>query len=63
MSPTVKREAGAATQAGPTIKTDGPNKAVGYHLEEKSAAPAEAMDRMMVMLGDISERMNRMESS
>uniref|UniRef100_A0AAV1T3H2 Uncharacterized protein n=1 Tax=Peronospora matthiolae TaxID=2874970 RepID=A0AAV1T3H2_9STRA len=31
------------------------------HLEEKSAAPMAAINQMLVMLGDLSERMNRME--
>ena len=51
INPTVKREAGLATQAGPAMKTDGPNKVVGYHLEDKSAAPVEEMDMMMALLG------------
>ncbi|CAI5706598.1 unnamed protein product [Peronospora effusa] len=63
MSPTIKREAGAAAQAKPTKVTDGFNKTAEKQLEDKSAAPMGAMDKMMGMLGDISESFNRLESS
>ena len=59
MSPT-KRDAGAAYQAEPDVVTDGPNKTNDHYLEEKSAAPLGAMDQMLAMLGDLSDRMNRM---
>ena len=55
----VKREAGAATKAYTFMKTDCPNKAVDYYLEEKSASPVEAISRMIAMVEDISERINR----
>ena len=42
---------------------DGPNKAIDDLLEEKSATPMGAMDQVLAMLGDLSERMNRMEVS
>uniref|UniRef100_A0AAV1TL75 Uncharacterized protein n=1 Tax=Peronospora matthiolae TaxID=2874970 RepID=A0AAV1TL75_9STRA len=64
MSPKIKREADAATQAKPAKVTDGPSKAAEIQLEEKLAAPKGAMDKMgVVMLGDISDRMNCTESS
>ena len=40
---------------------DGPNKANDDRLEEKSAAPMEAINQVLAMLGDLSEQMNRME--
>ena len=63
MSPTIKRVGGAAAQAKPTKVADGLNKATGEQFEEKSAAPMGAMDKMMTMLGDSSERLNRLENS
>ena len=60
MSPT-KRDAGAAYPAAPDVVTDGPNKTDDHLLEEKSAAPVGAMDQMLAMLGDLSDRLNRME--
>ena len=43
---------------------DGQSKTVDHQLEEKSAVPAAAaLDKMLVMLGELSERMCRMESS
>ncbi|CAI5723649.1 unnamed protein product [Peronospora farinosa] len=63
MSPTIKREAGAAAQAKPTKVTDSFNKTAEEQLEEKPAAPIGAMEKLIRMLGDISERLNRLESS
>ena len=60
MSPT-KRDAGAAAKAGPAVVIDGPNKTDNIYLEEKAAAPVATMDKVLDMLGDLSERMNRME--
>uniref|UniRef100_A0AAV1U801 Uncharacterized protein n=1 Tax=Peronospora matthiolae TaxID=2874970 RepID=A0AAV1U801_9STRA len=60
MSPK-KRDAGADYQAGPVVVTYGSNKTDNHHLEEKSAASVRAMDQMLAMLGDLSDRMNRME--
>ena len=37
------------------------NEVVNYLLEGKSAAPMAAMDKMLDMVGDLSERMNRMK--
>lgn len=62
MSPS-KRVAGAADQAAPAVVVDGSNMATDDPLEEKSAAPMGAMDQVLAMLGDLSERMNRMEVS
>ncbi|CAI5727347.1 unnamed protein product [Peronospora destructor] len=62
MSPT-ERVGGAARGATPAVVTDGPNTADDHHLEEKSAAVVGAMDKVLTMLGDLSERMNRMEVS
>ena len=62
MSPT-KRVAGATDQAAPAVIIGGSNKATDGHLEEKSAAPRGAMAQVLDMLGDLSERMNRMEVS
>ena len=62
MGPT-KRVAGAANQSAPAVMVDGPNKATDNHLEEKSAALIGSRDQVLSMLGDISERMNRMEFS
>ena len=59
----IERDAGVAAQPGPVVGTDDPNKAANNHLEEKSATPMEAMDKMLAMLGNLSERMNRMEVS
>uniref|UniRef100_A0AAV1TSQ0 Uncharacterized protein n=1 Tax=Peronospora matthiolae TaxID=2874970 RepID=A0AAV1TSQ0_9STRA len=56
MSP-IKRVGGAAEPAAHTVVVD------DHHLEEKSAAPAEAIEKMLAMLGDLFERMNRMEVS
>ena len=62
MSPT-KRVDGAAEPAAPKVAVDGKIKATDHYLEEKSAAPAEAIEKMLVILGDLTERMNRMEVS
>uniref|UniRef100_A0AAV1TB25 Uncharacterized protein n=1 Tax=Peronospora matthiolae TaxID=2874970 RepID=A0AAV1TB25_9STRA len=56
MSP-IKRVGGAAEPAAHAVVVD------DHHLEEKSAAPAEAIEKMLAMLGGLSERMNRMEVS
>uniref|UniRef100_A0AAV1V489 Uncharacterized protein n=1 Tax=Peronospora matthiolae TaxID=2874970 RepID=A0AAV1V489_9STRA len=56
MSP-IKRVGGAAEPAAHTVVVD------DHHLEEKSAVPSEAIEKMLAMLGDLSERMNRMEVS
>ena len=56
MSPT-KRVGGAAELAAHTVVVD------DHHLEEKSAAPLTAIEKMLVMLGDPSETMDRMEVS
>ena len=61
MSPT-KRVSGAADQAAPAVIVGGSNKATDGHLL-KSAAPKGAMDQVLAILGDLSERMNRMEVS
>ena len=62
MSPS-ERDAGAAAQARPVVVTDGPNMAANNHLGEKSAAPVGAIDKVLDMLRNLSERMNRMEVS
>ena len=62
MSPTIKREAGVAAQAKPSRFSEGPKTTDGEQLEEKLAAPMRAMDRMMSILGNISDRINRFES-
>uniref|UniRef100_A0AAV1VC45 Uncharacterized protein n=1 Tax=Peronospora matthiolae TaxID=2874970 RepID=A0AAV1VC45_9STRA len=56
MSPS-KRVGGAAESAAHTVVVD------DHHLEEKSAALSEAIEKMLAILGDVSERMNRMEVS
>uniref|UniRef100_A0AAV1TFH1 Uncharacterized protein n=1 Tax=Peronospora matthiolae TaxID=2874970 RepID=A0AAV1TFH1_9STRA len=58
MSPKYKSEAGATAQAKLAKVTDLPNKTAGKQLEEKSAAPMGTMDKMMAMVGDISDTMN-----
>ena len=40
-----------------------PQTGLSTNLEEKSAAPMAAMDKMLAMLGDLSERMDRLEIS
>ena len=55
MSPT-KRVGGAAELAAHTVVVD------DNHLEEKSAAPLTAIEKMLVMLGDLFERWNRWRS-
>ena len=43
------------------MEVDGQKKAIDHQLEEKSAVPAAAaLDKMLVMLGDLSELMCRM---
>uniref|UniRef100_A0AAV1UWA3 Uncharacterized protein n=1 Tax=Peronospora matthiolae TaxID=2874970 RepID=A0AAV1UWA3_9STRA len=41
--------------------TDCPDKTDNHILDEKSAAPVGAIDQVLAMLGDLSDRMNRME--
>ena len=59
----MKRVGGVAEQAVPTVAADDLNKVDGHHLEEKSAAPETALDKVLAMLRDLSDRMNRMEVS
>ena len=60
MSPT-ERVGGAARGATPAAVVDGQTKTVDHQLEEKSAVPAAtALDKMLVMLGDLSELICRM---
>ena len=62
MSPK-NRVAGAAQGATPAAVVDGRETTEDHQLEEKSAVPAAALDKMLAMLGDLTERMGRMESS
>uniref|UniRef100_A0AAV1TDD3 Uncharacterized protein n=1 Tax=Peronospora matthiolae TaxID=2874970 RepID=A0AAV1TDD3_9STRA len=57
MSPT-KRDDGAAKRAAHVVVVDDQVKNGDDHLEEKSAAPLAAINQMLVMLGDLSERIN-----
>ena len=57
MSPT-ERVGGLAQGAKPAVVVDGQRN---HQFEEKSAAPLGAMDQMLAMLGDLSDRLNRME--
>ena len=62
MSPS-KHDVGAAKQTEAVVVIDGPNKVDVHQIEEKSAAPVTAMDKVLAMLEDLSERMNRMKVS
>ena len=55
MSPT-ERVVGAARIATPAVVVDGQTKTVDHQLEEKWAVPAAAaLNKMLVMLGNLSE--------
>ena len=54
---------GAALKTTPAAVDDGQGLAIDPNLEEKSAVPAAALYKMIAMLGDLSKRMGRMESS
>ena len=58
MSPS-ELDAREAAQAGPVVVTDCPNKAANSHFEEKLSAPVGSMNKVLTMLGGLSERMNR----
>ena len=62
MSPT-ERVGGAALKAKPAVVEDGQGLTIHPKLAEKSAVPAAALEKMLTRLGDLSERMGRMESS
>ena len=63
MSPT-ERVGGAARGATLAVVDDGKKRTFDHLLEEKSAVPAAVvLDKMLAMLGDLSERMCRMETS
>ena len=62
MSPN-KRDGGAANQDAPNVITDIPKEVVDHHLNTRSTAAMAAMDKMLAMLGDISQHMNRMKVS
>ncbi|KAI9918384.1 hypothetical protein PsorP6_011475 [Peronosclerospora sorghi] len=63
MSPTI-RDGAEARGAKPAVVIDGQNTTFDHQLEEKSAVPENAaLEKMLAMLGDLSERMCRMESS
>ncbi|CAI5744872.1 unnamed protein product [Peronospora destructor] len=53
---------GAAHQTAPAVVADGQDM-TDHNLEEKSAVPVAALDKIFALLGDLSERMRRMESS
>ena len=60
MSPT-ERVGGAARGATAAVVGDGQTKTVDHQLEEKSVVhAAAALDKMLVMLGDLSELICRM---
>ena len=40
---------------------DGQDTTTDHQFEEKSAVPAAALDKMLALLGDLSERICRME--
>ena len=54
---------GAARGATPTVVADGQNTTIDHQLEEKAAVPASALDKMLAILDDLSERMCKIESS
>ena len=54
---------GAARGATPTVVVDGQNTTIDHQLEEKAAVPASALDKMLAILDDLSERMCKIESS
>ena len=58
-----KRDGGADNQDAPDVITDTPNEVVYPHLNIRSTAPMPAMGKMLAMLGDLSQHMNRMEIS
>ena len=58
-----KRVVGAAQEGKPAMAVDGNVTTGDTQLEEKSAVPATALDKMLAMLGDLSDRMGRMEST
>ena len=58
-----KSDEGAADHAAPVVVVDGQAMADNDHLEEKPAAPLAAINILLVMPRDLSERMNRMEVS
>uniref|UniRef100_A0AAV1U717 Uncharacterized protein n=1 Tax=Peronospora matthiolae TaxID=2874970 RepID=A0AAV1U717_9STRA len=60
MRPT-KRDDGADKRAAHVVVVDDQVKNGDDHLERKSAAPLAAINQMLVMLGDLSERMNRID--
>ena len=62
MSPT-DGVGGAALKAKPAVVNDGRRMTNDLNLEEMSAVPAAALDKILAMLGNLSERMGRMESS
>ena len=62
MSPNT-RVGGAGRQDATAVAIEDPNRVDDHHLEEKSASPETGMDKVLAMLGDLSERMNRMEVS
>ena len=53
---------GVAREATPAVVVDGQNTIIGHQPEDKSAVPASALDKMLAMIGDLSERMCRLES-
>ena len=62
MSPT-ERIVGKPKQAAPNVAVGGPNRTEEKHLEDKSTVPAAALGKVLAMLGDLSDRLNRMEVS
>ncbi|CAI5703654.1 unnamed protein product [Peronospora effusa] len=62
MSPT-ERVVGKPKQAMPNVAVGDPNRVNDDHLEEKSAVPDAALGKVLAMLGDLSDRLNRIEVS
>ena len=62
MSPS-ERVVGEPKQSMPNVAVGDPNRVNNDHLEEKSAVPDAALGKVLAMLGDLSDRLNRMEVS
>uniref|UniRef100_M4B219 Uncharacterized protein n=1 Tax=Hyaloperonospora arabidopsidis (strain Emoy2) TaxID=559515 RepID=M4B219_HYAAE len=54
---------GDAHEDTPSVVADGQEMTNDHELKEKSAVPMAALDKMLSMLGDLSESVCRMESS
>ena len=59
----MKNAGGEDNGATPAVVADGQEMTDDHKLEEKSAEPLAALDKMLAMLGDLLERVCSMESS